>query len=480
MNELFLTGALALRGGEVVSLVGAGGKTAAAFRLSEEWASSGGRAVFTTTTKIMEPIPGPDECLFLMEGAGGEEEALKAILRLLELYPRLILAGRRLSEEDHAFLKKDRSYPIPVRANKLGGISPALVDRLACALRERLEEEVLIVVEADGARHRLLKAPAPYEPVLPSSTGVLVPVADLAVLGRPLNEENVHRSLRVAALTGLAPGEPVSAEAVARGLAHPEGGLKCLPQGARAAALLHQRAPGEPDAGARQVAGLLLKSGQIERVVVAALRARQPVLGVFYPPVAAIILAAGASARMGRPKQLLPFGGKPMLRRVVETVLASPAEMVFVVLGHRAEEMRAALAGLPVQVVFNSDWERGLSSSLRAGLKALPPYVRAALFVLADQPNLTASLLARLIAHHRQSGAPIVLPISRRERGNPVLFDRTLFPELMSLEGDVGGRMLIERHPNLVAGVEISYEEMPADIDTPEDYFSLRGERWLN
>ena len=262
--------ALNVKHGDVISFVGAGGKTTAALRLMEELAGIGRRVVFTTTTKILEPIPRENEYLLLAE----EEEALAQVSELLTCYPKVFLAKRRLEEVDPAALgESDRDYPMC--PNKLEGVSPSLVNHLA----RRLNEAV-ILVEADGAGHRALKAPAAHEPVLPASTTILVPLADLTVLGKPLAEEHVHRPELVAGLTGAALGQPVTVEMVATVLSHPQGGLKGLPEHARAIPILNQMVKDRPLDEACEIARLILQNETIKRVVIASLRAPQPVLEV--------------------------------------------------------------------------------------------------------------------------------------------------------------------------------------------------------
>ena len=275
---MLLHEALNVKADEVISFVGAGGKTTAALRLMEELAEIGKRVVFTTTTKILEPIPKQDEYLLL----AGEEEALTRVPELLTRYFKVFLAQRRLEEVDltapstglRASLgESDRDYPM--RPNKVDGVPPSLVDRLA----RRLSDTV-ILVEADGARHRALKAPTAYEPVVPTSTTILVPMADLTVLGKPLTEEHVHRPELVAGLAGAAIGQPVTAEIVATVLSHPQGGLKGLPEQARAIPILNQVTEDHPLDQARHIAHLILQNERVERVVIASLRAPEPVLEV--------------------------------------------------------------------------------------------------------------------------------------------------------------------------------------------------------
>ncbi len=456
--------ALAIRPGEVVSIVGAGGKTTLAMRLMAELAAAGQAVVFTTTTKILEPVLADDERLVLSDRA---DTVLQLVPEWLASYRKIFLAAARLAESTPV----PADYPFPVRPHKLQGVPPDMVDALAAAL-----PAVVIVNEADGARHRWLKAPAGHEPVVPGATTLLVPVANLAVLGRPLDEASVFRPERVAALSGTVIGQPVTAETVAATLAHPQGGLKGAPPGARVAAVLDAGPNGggaeSRRAAGREVAGRLLDSGRVERVVVAALRQPEAVLEVVTRPhVAAIVLAAGGSRRMGgRPKQLLPVGGQPMLRRVLEAVRASPVEETVVVLGYRAEEVRDGSQIADCKVVVNEGWAEGLSSSVRAGLDAISPQAEAALFVLADQPGLTAGVIAALIARYRRTRAPIVVPVCRGRRGNPVLFDRALFDRLRQVQGDAGGRQLIAELGAAVETVEVDDERVLWDVDTPDDW----------
>jgi len=236
----------------------------------EELAGIEQRVVFTTTTKILEPIPRENEYLLLAE----DEEALAQAPELLTRYSKIFLARRRLEEVDPTALgESDRDYPM--RPNKVEGVSPSLVNHLA----QRLNQAV-ILVEADGARHRALKAPAAYEPVAPASTTILVPLADLTVLGKPLAEEHVHRPELVASLTRAALGKPVTVEMIATVLSHSQGGLKGLPEQARAIPILNQIAEDCPLDEARQIARLILRNERVERVIIASLRAPQPVLEV--------------------------------------------------------------------------------------------------------------------------------------------------------------------------------------------------------
>jgi molybdenum cofactor cytidylyltransferase len=192
--------------------------------------------------------------------------------------------------------------------------------------------------------------------------------------------------------------------------------------------------------------------------------------------VAAILLAAGASSRLGTPKQLLSYGGAPLVRHVAATALASRIARLFVVVGNRADDVRASLAGLDVEIVDNLSYQQGQSTSLRQGLLAIPRSLSAALVLLVDQPFVDAALIDRLIGLYEETGAAIVAPQHGGHRGNPVLFDQSLFPELLTVVGDTGARDIILRHRDRLATLQLPDDRPFTDVDTWEDYQRIRLE----
>jgi molybdenum cofactor cytidylyltransferase len=190
---------------------------------------------------------------------------------------------------------------------------------------------------------------------------------------------------------------------------------------------------------------------------------------------AAIVLAAGESTRFGTEKLLVLVRGKPVVRWTVEHVLPSRIDQVLVVTGRREEGVRRALEGLAVRYVANERVSEGLSSSLRAGLTALPPRCAGALIVLGDQPGVSAAICDRLVETHEASGAPIVVPVYDGVSGNPVLFDASMFPELTCLRGDRGARAVIARHGSAVARVEFPFPP-PLDLDAENDLAAIARE----
>ena len=186
--------------------------------------------------------------------------------------------------------------------------------------------------------------------------------------------------------------------------------------------------------------------------------------------VAAIVLAAGRSTRMGGPNKLLAeLNGRKLVRIVAEQALASKASAVIVVTGHQAAEVEAALKGLNVKFVHNPDFVQGLATSVKAGISAVSENADGAVVCLGDMPLIDAKLIDRLVdAFAPDRGSLIAVPVAGGRRGNPVLWSRRFFPELMALDGDVGARHLIARHMEAVTEVEVDGKSAFLDIDTPE------------
>lgn len=193
--------------------------------------------------------------------------------------------------------------------------------------------------------------------------------------------------------------------------------------------------------------------------------------------IAAVVLAAGRSTRMGAANKLLAdVGGKPMVRHAVEAALASRARPVLVVTGHQADEVRAALAGLDVAFVANPDFATGLSSSLKAGVRALPTHAAGALVLLGDMPRIEATHLdAMIAAFASEAGTAIVVPVHQGRRGNPVLWPADLFAEMLALDGDVGARSLMARHAERLREIDLGTDAIFMDVDTPAALARLRG-----
>ncbi len=192
--------------------------------------------------------------------------------------------------------------------------------------------------------------------------------------------------------------------------------------------------------------------------------------------IAGVVLAAGTSSRLGRgrPKQLLPLRGRPITQHVIDAAIDAGLDDVIVVLGHSAETVRAGLElRPPARAVVNPDFEAGQSSSLRAGLGALGDAARAAVFLLGDQPDIRAEAIRTVAEIYEETGGPVVRATYEKGRlGHPVLFDRRVWAELETVEGDRGARDLLAAHPEWIVQAEIPGQP-PSDIDSWEDYERL-------
>jgi molybdenum cofactor cytidylyltransferase len=193
----------------------------------------------------------------------------------------------------------------------------------------------------------------------------------------------------------------------------------------------------------------------------------------YSPKVTGIILAAGASSRMGSTKQLLPFREQTLLECVVDSALASSLHRIVVVLGHKFEALEPLLANRAVTVICNPHSDKGQSSSIKTGLRALAEEADAALFLLGDQPLVTPEIINQILAAYEASPNPIVLPVFKGKRGNPVLFSRETFPRLAALKEDCGARPLFEEYAEHILKVPVSDPAIRFDIDTEEDYRQL-------
>jgi molybdenum cofactor cytidylyltransferase len=192
------------------------------------------------------------------------------------------------------------------------------------------------------------------------------------------------------------------------------------------------------------------------------------------PNVAAIVLAAGSSTRMGRNKLLLEIEGETLVRRVVRAAADAGLDRVVVVLGHDEPLVRAQLDGLACEMVVNSDHARGAGTSVHTGVRHVGAEAEAAVIVLADMPFVTAAMIAALADRYRAMRAPVVFSLYGDVQAPPTLYDRSLFPELLAIDDDRGGKQVVLRHHGEAEAVTWP-ESALHDIDSPADYDRIKG-----
>lgn len=450
-----LRSALRIQPGESIAFSGSGGKTTALFALARQLNDP---VIATTTTHFSKKQVALADHVIYAADFGNMTKFAKLIKPGINL-----LIGEEMEE------------------NRVSGVPEHLLSEIHQYFKKN---GINLLIEADGSRQRALKAPASHEPVIPRFIDHAVVVAGLSAIGEPLTSQFVHRVNRFAALAGLNEGDNITPESIIQVLTNDMGGLKGIPEDARRVCLVNQADDEQLQALGNRLAGSLIPA--YDSVIVASLskihetRDQETILdaplygnGIFgvHEPVVGIILAAGGSSRMGRPKQLLPWQGETLIRHVTSTVIEAGLDYIVVIVGASEEQVRPELIDLPVKIVFNPIWESGQSTSVQAGLSAIPENSGAAIFFLVDQPEVSRTLIHTMIERHATTLAPIIAPIADGQRGNPVLFDRSTFSDFGSIHGDTGGRELFSRYP--VSWVEWHNPAVLSDIDTDDDYQRL-------
>jgi molybdenum cofactor cytidylyltransferase len=354
-----------------------------------------------------------------------------------------------------------------VDGDKAVGVDPNLPARLLA--RPGVDH---VLVEADGSRMRPVKAPADHEPVVPPGTTLLVPVAGLDALDGPL-DAIAHRPERIRAIANgedwLTAEGHLTPTGLGRLMTHPSGGLKNTPTAARIVPFLNKVETDGKLAAAREAARLILADPSLDRVVVGALHVPEPVREV-WRRVAAVVLAAGESRRMGRNKLLLPWSDTTVLGRTLDNVTAAGVFETVIVTGHERESVIRIVTPSGLPTIHNTDYANGMLSSVQAAVRQLPPHVSAALVVLGDQPMVPPAVLDRLLSAYAATPRGLVAPTFNGRRGNPVLIDRRHFAELLALPAEAAPRVLLQNHRDDVLSVAVNSEAILHDLDQPQEY----------
>jgi molybdenum cofactor cytidylyltransferase len=448
-----ISASLPLKGPTVVTIYGAGGKTSLLETLGRELSMQGRRVILTTTTRIFKPETYP--CVI-------GEDFTRVTEALVEHFPAHspVVLGAKLSD-DHKLIGIDPAWP------------QALLDRDIC-------DDV--IVEADGAARKPIKGYASYEPVLPPSSTVLIPVLGYDALGIPIDAKHIHRPDAFCALTGARPGDRITVDHFLAAMAYM---IRLGQEKCPRAAIVPIVNKVDLAQDTQQIIEIVHKFPLVEavdRLLFTHLKGDPSVpfsfgrsQGVFEPEISVVILAAGGSVRMGRPKLALPLQGKTLLELAIAPVLASGIRDIVIVTG---EDQASIGERIPsnVRIVTNPRSREGIATSLQTGITAVSSRSQAIIFSLGDQPFVTTEVYRMLIERYRRHMKALTYPVFGGNRGNPVLFDRRLWNALMALKGDEGGKQIFASVPDQEkAGVTVSCPGILQDIDTQEEYARMSG-----
>lgn len=439
-----LVDALAVKRGDVVAFVGAGGKTSTMARLARELVALGWRVLVTTTTRVAAEE-------LSMFTASCSEISGAALGRLLEEKRCVFWYSRTAGE-------------------KVYGIA---VDSAADLLRDVGADALLI--EADGARRMPIKAPYAHEPVVPPETTLVVNVVGFGAFGQPLDDDHAYNAMGLAAAARVMIGFPIDKGVI----------WSALLLGAEGSVYQHRRfiplLNSVPDRRHTRDVDLQIARGMqnnsfVERMVIGLVAEDGQVRYEARRRVCAIVLAAGSSTRMGRQKLLLPWGeGETVIEHVIKTTRAGGINSILLITGADADAVSyyGRLHGAPPH--HNPDHAAGeMLSSLQVGLRvAQARRADAALIVLGDQPSMRSNTIRNILDAYADGRGTIIAPSHNMRRGHPILIDRVYWQELLDLPVGGAPRDVINRHAEQIGYVETD-DSVLRDIDTPEAYAEER------
>jgi len=432
-----LVTAFGLRPPSLVALVGGGGKTSLLFALAQ---ALPGPVVVTSTTRIF---------------------AAQMKLAPATCYAdNLAELGQHLAQHNICLVVGQ------VVGDKAIGVDKELPGRLL----DRPDVD-FVLVEADGSRMRPIKAPAAHEPVVPERTNLLVPIVGIDALGGQI-ESVAHRPERVRHLLAGSDlsSNRLTAEAIAHLITHPQGGLKNAPAEARIVPFINKVESSANLTAACLIARKMLHEPRVEGVVIGAAK-QEPVVSEVVRRVTGVVLAAGEAQRMGRTKQLLPWGDTTILGQTIRQLQQSDVHDTLVVYGHEAAAVKEIAAAAGVPGVYNPDYAQGeMLSSLKTGVRHLPANCAAILVMLADQPMIEPEIINQLLQAYWRGEGELIAPTYEGQRGNPVLIGRDYFAELLELPPDSAPRLLLRRHQADLRLVPVSSDSVLRDLDQFEEY----------
>tara|TARA_Y100001970_G_scaffold96264_1_gene121236 strand:+ start:1989 stop:3347 length:1359 start_codon:yes stop_codon:yes gene_type:complete len=444
---------LRLGSSELISIVGAGGKTTLMFRLAEQLVDAGHKVITTTTTRIFAAQTKLAKNHIVL---GQHTDDIVRLFSMLDYIPNILVTGLVSQDSDKAY-----------------GLEPQIINDL---YRIGKLSKCTIIVEADGSRMRPFKAPDNHEPVIPTDTTMVISVVGSDIFGKKLNEINVHRPQIVSRIANVDTESKVTPEIVSDVFLSPIGGMKMVPDKSRWLPFINKVKTSDDNTFAINTANLLMEGGANEVLIGSLLDSTKSFMR--FSKVASIVLAAGGSTRMDPNlgiKQLLPWGDDTLVGHSVKVSMKSKVNTIKVVVGNRHKEVVSSLRHVGVETVKNENWSIGQSESLKIGLKSLDDDIGAVIFLLADQPFVDSDLINALILKYYETAALIVAPKVNGKQANPVLFDRDIWSELLMIKGDIGGRNVVDKYKGCVEWIEWD-DSIVYEINDMTDYRKILEE----
>lgn len=418
-----------------VAIVGAGGKTSAMFLLARQFPF----AFITTSTHLLGG-QGDFADQHLILPSNGDFDSTK-----LTISKGVLMVTGELDPEKYRFLPPTEAQLSQIKHFANG-------------------KKVPLFIEADGARHRSIKAPGNHEPAIPSFVDTVILVAGMSVFGQPLTDQIAHRPEIFANLGGLQEGDEITAESFINVLTHALGGLKNIPDSAKRHVLLTQ----PNDASAMEIGKQIAEGvlGTWDSIVIADTKDTSGEVLYSRKWIGGVVLAAGQSTRYGKQKIYESYQGETFLRKVCQSALTA-LDQVVVVLPAGDTRGEQELSGLPVTIVYNQRASLGQSESIKVGLQNLSKFCAGAIFLHADQPQTSPFLIRALSDEGAKTSAAIIAPMIDGERGTPVYFDSSTFSALNQIEGDQGGKQIF--HLYSIHYLPWLDKKQLIDIDNPDD-----------
>jgi len=437
--------------GDVIAFIGAGGKTSTLVNLGHELKESNWRVLATTTTRIAE-------------------EQLQLFPHVLHFESGTDAISQALTEHGFVFIY-DR-----IEKGKVFGPTVDWTPQLL----DSVDSDVLLI-EADGARQMPFKAHYNHEPVIPDETSLVIPSVSLSALNTPLNDEHIYNAQAMIDKFGYYKDSPVKLPWVGEVMRDDDLMLKGIPERARVIGFVNQTpAKGYLRQRARHIARMMLKSPRYYGVALGSARSNEPIHEI-QRSVGAIVLAGGKSSRMGQPKVLLPWiDNRTIIEHITMQLIRSRLDHIVVVTGHYADQVKPLIKPFKVKIAHNRSHKTGeMLSSLKAGLRAMPPHISAVLIVLGDQPRLQPKIVYRVLKAYAEGKGNIIAPSYQMRRGHPILIHRRYWRELLDLPRKGAPRDVINAHQDEIHYINVNDDSVLKDVDTPSDYYNERDRAGL-